>query len=117
VRPFPGASEGLWQVSINGGTSPRWDPSGKELFYLSRENALMSVAVQPGMTTFTAGTPTKLLEAKYAAPGEFGGYDVSPDGKRFLMMKETDVLESTAAPASMIVVLNWFEELRSRDQD
>jgi serine/threonine-protein kinase len=117
VRPFPGASEGRWQVSVNGGTGPGWAPSGRELFYLSSENALMSVAVQPSETTFRAGTPTKLLEAKYAAPGELGTYAVSPDGRRFLMMKETDVFEPTAAPVSMIVVLNWFEELRSRDQD
>jgi serine/threonine-protein kinase len=114
VRPFPGASEGRWQVSINGGTAPRWAPSGRELFYLSSANTLMSVAVQPAMTTFSAGTPTKLLEAKYAAPGEYGIYDVSPDGKRFLMMKETEPTEPDATPATMIVVLNWFEELKAR---
>jgi len=114
VRPFPRASEGRWQVSINGGTAPKWDPSGRELFYLSSANTLMSVAVQPSETTFRAGTPTKLLEAKYAAPGEYGIYDVSPDSRRFLMMKETDVFESTAAPADMIVVLNWFEDLEAQ---
>jgi serine/threonine-protein kinase len=114
VRPFPRASEGRWQVSMNGGTGPLWARSGNEIFYLSRENALMSVAVQPGMTTLSAGTPTKLLEAKYASPGEFGSYDVSSDGRRFLMMKETDVFESTAAPADMIVVLNWFEEIKAQ---
>ena len=113
VRPFPRASEGRWQVSTNGGTAPVWARSGKELYYLSSVNTLMSVIVHPAMTTFSSGTPTKLLEAKYATPGEFGIYDVSSDGKRFLMMKETGPTEPDATSASMIVVLNWFEELKS----
>ena len=45
VRPFPRASEGRWQVSIDGGTGAIWARSGRELFYLNRERALMSVAV------------------------------------------------------------------------
>jgi eukaryotic-like serine/threonine-protein kinase len=113
VRPFPRANEGRWQVSIDGGTGPIWARSGKELFYLNRERTLMSVAVQPAITNFRAGTPTKLLEANYATPGDFGSYDVAPDGK-FLMMKEAGSTAPDASPASMVVVLNWFEELRAQ---
>jgi eukaryotic-like serine/threonine-protein kinase len=112
VRPFPRASEGKWQVSSDGGTSPVWARSGRELFYLNRAGMLMSVAVQPGLTTFRAGTPTKLLGTKYVIPGTFGLYAVSPDGSRFLMLKETEAAEPDVAPASMVAVLNWFEELK-----
>ena len=38
-------------------------------------------------------------------------YDVSPDGERFLMVKEVAVEETSTAP-HFILVLNWFEELR-----
>ncbi len=39
-------------------------------------------------------------------------YDVSPDGQRFLMLKRFE--QGVAAPAQINVVLNWFEELKSR---
>lgn len=37
-------------------------------------------------------------------------YDVSPDGKRFIVIK--NVAEPTAAPPQLVVVLNWYEELK-----
>jgi hypothetical protein len=40
-------------------------------------------------------------------------YDVAPDGKRFLMIKQGDgALETTQA--SLVIVQNWFEELKRR---
>ena len=44
-------------------------------------------------------------------------WDIHPDGKRFLMIKaaETKDEESAAeAPRKIIIVLNWFEELKER---
>ena len=37
-------------------------------------------------------------------------YDVSPDGRRFLMIKDSP----SATPASLVVVQHWFEELKAR---
>jgi hypothetical protein len=74
---------------------------------------MMSASVESG-PTFRAGNPTKLFEGGYYAP--LGGtdrvYDVSPDGRRFLMIKPVGSPEQTAAPTSLIVVQNWFEELK-----
>jgi hypothetical protein len=43
-------------------------------------------------------------------------YDVSPDGQRFLVIKDNAVSDpaSTAPVPSMVVVLNWLEELKAR---
>ena len=38
-------------------------------------------------------------------------YDVSADGQRFLMVKES---EQTTSVTQFNVVLNWFEELQRR---
>ena len=46
------------------------------------------------------------------AAGEGRTYDVSPDGKRFLTIKPSGGPEQTAASTSLIVVQNWFEELK-----
>ena len=62
----------------------------------------------------------KLLNTRYYAGSttrgyDLRGYDVSPDGQRFLMVKE-HATESTPAPPStaIVVVLNWAEELKQR---
>jgi serine/threonine-protein kinase len=110
VRPFPEVEAGRWQVSTGGGSGPRWARSGKELFYLGNEGAVMRVGVA-GETTFRADTPTQLFRGPYFRRAEFRTYDVSPDGKRFLMIKEGNP-DEVAAPPSLILVQNWFEELK-----
>jgi len=113
VRPFPDAERGRWQISTGGGNRPLWARSGKELFYLAPGVAMMSVAVEGG-STFRAGNPTRLFEGRYFMTAGTAGrtYDVSPDGRRFLMVKVGDGSDQTAAPASLVVVQNWFEELK-----
>jgi protein kinase-like protein/WD40 repeat protein len=115
VRPFPDANSGHWQVSTGGGTRPLWARSGKELFYLGPSGAVMSTSVDGG-STFRAGNPTRLFEGPYPLFANASGrtYDVSPDGQRFLMIKEGAKPDGTSAPTSLMVVLNWFEELKAR---
>ena len=82
VRPFPEAAGGKWLVSADGGSSPRWSPVGGELFYL-RGQRLMA-ATYTATPTFTVQrrsvvVPDSVVSAHYLT----GGYDVSPDGRRF----------------------------------
>jgi len=60
--------------------------------------------------TFSAGTPTTLFKTRYAVPVTARAYDVSPDGQRFLMIKQA----GTAQALTMVVVLNWLEELKAK---
>ena len=111
VRPFPRVDAGLWQVSTAGGTRPRWGRNGRELFYIAGGTglAVMSVAVDAG-ATFMAGSPVMLFQGNYIAPNTGRlTYDVSLDGKRFLMIKAA---EAEATPPQIIVVHNWLEELK-----
>jgi Tol biopolymer transport system component len=112
VRPFPDVNKGKIQISTVGGVQPLWARNGQELFYIALDGALMSVPVERG-TTWAAGTPTKVIDVPYYRGG--GGndsrmYDVSPDGKRFLMIKQ-DVSSDQPAPR-IVVVQNWLEELK-----
>jgi eukaryotic-like serine/threonine-protein kinase len=114
VRPFADPNSGKWQVSTGGGTQPLWARNGQELFYLAPDGAVMSVPVTHG-ATWTAGAPARILEARYyyrgAGDNVSRGYDVSPDGKRFLMIKPASADQGTAQ-TSIIVVQNWFDELK-----
>ena len=65
--------------------------------------------------TWAATAPTELFEGRYGPPTAFHygrTYDVSADGRRFLMIKGTAVDDPNGTQASMVVVLNWTEELK-----
>jgi serine/threonine protein kinase/Tol biopolymer transport system component len=64
------------QISNNGGSQPKWNTNGKELFFLA-DGKVMAVAVKLG-DKFEAGAPVELF--KYAGTD----YEVAPDGQRFL---------------------------------
>ena len=108
VQPYPGPG-GKWQISTDGGIEPLWNPNGRELFYRNR-NRVMAVPVttQPA---FSAGRPSMLFEGEYLAspfPATGVTYDVTRDGQRFLMVKDTP----QASDIRINVVANWFEELK-----
>jgi hypothetical protein len=79
------------------------------------DGTLMRVAVEPGQA-WQAGTPAKLFENTYAwtISGANGrSYDISADGKRFLAIKPMSAGQ-TGAPSNLMVVQNWFEELKQK---
>jgi serine/threonine protein kinase/Tol biopolymer transport system component len=107
VRPFPDVSKGKWQVSIGGGDGPLWSPNGRELFYRHGE-AVMAVAVE-AEPAFKPGKAEVLFQGKYV------DWDISPDGKRFLMTKGATQTDNPGEALRKInIVLNWFEELKQR---
>jgi len=107
VQPYPGPG-GRSQVSIEGGTEPVWNPNGRELFYRNGDKLMaVDITTQP---TFSAGQPKLLFEGSYLlALGYAPGYDVSPDGQRFLMAIGS---EPGASDTQINVVLDWFEDLK-----
>jgi serine/threonine-protein kinase len=116
VRPFPDVNKGRWQVSTGSGSCPLWSPNGRELFYLTNENSVMvtAVATRP---TFSPGTPKALFRSIYVGPSTTAGtpWDISPDGKRFLMIKEPGSAASAGGGLRRInIVLNWLDELKQR---
>jgi len=95
-------------VSARGGFEPLWAPDGRELFY--REgHKLMVVAVPPGAVP-DPKAPELLFEGRYhknLLGFQNANYDVSPDGRRFVMVRTKDLV----MPTVIHVVLNWPEAL------
>jgi Tol biopolymer transport system component len=109
IEPAPGAPSGTGgkhTISVDGGNTPRWSRTGRELFYLNT-GKMMAVDIQTS-PSFTAGKPKMLFEGPYS-----NGYDVAPDGKRFLMVK-ANAPPTATAQTELHFVLNWFEELQRR---
>jgi len=111
--PAANPLKGRRQISTSGGLYPRWGSGGREIFYFASlgEGRFMSAPFDPA--SGTPGRPKLLFQGPYE-PGVFAaqGYDVSRDGRRFLMVKTAP----EAQPSEVRVVVNWFEELKERIQ-
>ena len=109
VTSFP-AGQGKWQISTEGGTQVMWAPNGRELFWRNGDKVMAAGVEAHG--TFVTTKPLLLFSAAYMRHWQgTPDWDISPDGKRFLMIKVSD---TESAPTQLNVVLNWFEELRNR---
>jgi serine/threonine-protein kinase len=85
MRPFPGPGEEL-TISTGGGAEPAWARNTGELFY-RQGDAMMSVDVKT-TPTLVVGKPRRLFERRYERiGGVFANYDVTPDGRRLLLIK------------------------------
>jgi len=118
VQPYPGPGRRL-QVSTEGGTAPAWSRDGRELFYTTTQTAggqatfTRMMAVTVGLRpTFTAGAPRVLFQGNYGATAGIRGYDVTADGRRFLMVQQKE--RPPVSASEMILVENWLEELKAR---
>jgi serine/threonine-protein kinase len=117
VRPFPNVGDGQWQVSTGGGVQALWAKDGQELFYVANDGTLMTVPVTAGDGAWRAGTPTIVVKGSYYVGGVGGlnrQYDVTPDGRRFLMIKVGGGGDDAAGGQNLIVVQPWQEALRAR---
>ena len=112
VVPFSNTTATKWAVSARGGTEPLWSHSGKELFYRDVAGNLVAVEVQ-STPTFALGRSTALFPATayYSVPRALE-YAVAPDDQRFLMIRQVP----GGAPDELIVVDNWFEELKAKQR-
>ena len=118
VRPFPNVDDGRWQISQDGGVSPLWGPDSREVFFQTADGpgspVTLMVAENDTEPTFAAGIPRQLFEGPYrtSAPPWPRRFGVSPDGQRFLMIKEAEAV-SPSEQSSIIAVFNWAEELKT----
>ena len=104
VTSFPGPG-GKQQVSTNSGEDPVWRRDGKELFFLS-EGKLMAAEVKANGSSLDISNPQLLFDA-HSGFGPWAHYDVTPDGKRFLV---ATVGEGGSAPMNLVV--NWTADLK-----
>ena len=105
VQSYPDP-RGKLAISTEGGREPMWSRDGRELFY--RQGLQMIVVPVTTKPTFTAEEPQLLFAGPYLTSPHISQFDVSNDGKRFVMIRPDE--ESTSA--QIHVVLNWFEELK-----
>ncbi len=102
---YPDVTNGRRLVSASGGVDPRWTKGGRELTY---RNGREMIAVSVNPATGELGTPTTLFAGDFWSHSNAWSHDVTPDGERFLMLRRPAGTE----PRQVIVVTNWFQELK-----
>ena len=108
VRAYPRG--GTWQISASGGTEPLWSKDGKRLFY--RWNGAVWAVDIDSIPTFVVGKPRVLFAHAdvyfSSAPGR--AWDLSADGRRFLMVKVEDIKPQPVT--ELVLVQNWTDALQ-----
>jgi len=108
VRPFPATDEARWPVSTAGGSQPVWANNGRELFYINGDGVLV-VAEVTTSGGFAVGRQRELFSLEpYSVAPYHQSYAVTPDDQSFIMLQEA----GGGQRPDLVVVLNWFEELK-----
>ena len=115
VEPFPPTGSRR-RISQDGGYWPLWSRAGDRLFYRPVSTTAgitlrsVDIATQPA---FAFSNEQTLPIDGFVVVGYYRDYDITPDGERLVMVFPADRTESgEAARPQIIVVQNWFEELR-----
>jgi serine/threonine-protein kinase len=113
VVPFPDTEDARWQVSVRGGSSPVWAPDGSHLYYLDGTRNLVAVSVTE-RGTLAIGRQEILFPApSFNVDVYHPAFSIEPSGDRFLVANSSG---ATGGSLNLILVQNWFEEIRSRSQ-
>ncbi len=99
ARPYPRLEEGDWfqKISRDGGRSPVWVANDRIVY--RQGTRAMEVTVTHNGSELTFSDPIQLFDGLDAV------WDISPDGTYFVSL---ELIE----PPRLIVVLDWFEELK-----
>ncbi len=106
ITPFPGGGA-KWEVSKDGGSSPKWRGDGKELFYLDNSDGIVAVDLTVSGSAIDLGVPHVLFQA-IGIQRDYGPYDVTADGKKFLI--NSGNIAQGGEPLTL--VQNWLTAIK-----
>jgi serine/threonine-protein kinase len=102
------------RISTGSGISPIWAPDGRQIFYWQARTLpkqVMAVDFDAAGDLPIIGAPRVLFEPnEYQNSEPVRGWDLSPDGERFVLIKG----KSEPPVTQMHVVVNWTAELERR---
>ncbi len=114
VRPFPGVEGGQWQVSVDGGSEPRWSPDGRELFFWNGRGEMVAAAVTLAPAFGVTGR-TVLFGGSWLRNDDSHFFDVMPDGRSFIVLQlniSDAELRAAQDHGELVLLRGWRAEQR-----
>jgi len=106
VDSFP-EPRGKKRISTAGGTFPRWNSNGHEVFYESLDHKLMAVDLKLRADGVESSTPKELFPLSVFSPAG-ATFEPGREGQRFLVLKSVE-----QNGQSLTVVVNWPSLLKN----
>jgi hypothetical protein len=98
------------QITSRGGRSPEWSANGRELFFMAESQELFAADVTPGPRPIL-GEPRRVFATRgFWMNAYYRGYALEPGGRSFIMYRAI----TTDTQSQLVLVLNWFEELKHK---
>jgi Tol biopolymer transport system component len=92
------------RVSTDGGGAPLWSPDGRWLYYRIGPAVMAAgVSASPALAISRRDT---LFTGRFTTSPWHQNYDVTPDGRSFVMLRPVE------EQRQLVMVLNWIGELR-----
>jgi len=114
VQPYP-MMNGKYQISTGNAAAPLWSADGKQVFYFGSDGRIHAVDVQTE-PAFSFGKAAALSTTGIVQQVGFPrNYDISPNGKRFIVVLNAERNQNRQSSTVEIkVALNWIEELKQK---
>ena len=109
VRPFPGPG-GVWRVSTDGGSFPRWSASRNELLFTAR-NQIWSASYTTSGDSFIAEKPKLWAPSTFVSIPNCYAYDLHPDGERVVLFETPQ--EDRGGQTQVVFVTNFREYVKT----
>ncbi len=113
VRAFPDKG-GRWQISNGAAVLAIWSQNGRELFYRTEDQRIMVVTYKVKGDSFVADKPCLWTDRRLADTGLYQNLDITPDGKRFVVLMPPEGADQQRSQSHVTFLLNFFDELRRR---
>jgi serine/threonine protein kinase/Tol biopolymer transport system component len=109
VRPFPGPG-GTWQISTDGGGTPTWSRTRREIIYRTPANEVMAVGYTVIGDSFRPDKPARWAEGRIPPRRVQRAFDLHPDGERIVVAPVTP--QTASSIDHVMMIFNFFDELR-----
>jgi Tol biopolymer transport system component len=104
-----GKTSGKWQISVDGGGSPKWMDNGKKIYFLTSGNKIMAVDVNEKGTSLFPGSPYLIFNPGNNPISRI--YDIDHTGTKIVAA----VPNGQSIQPPITLVANWQKEIKEKN--
>jgi Tol biopolymer transport system component len=103
-----GKTSGKWQISVDGGESPKWMDNGKKIYFITSSNKIMAVDVNEKGSSLSPGSPYLVFNPGNNPISRI--YDIDHTGTKIV----ASVPNGQSIQPPITLVANWKKEVKGK---